>query len=282
MAEQPVQPRADQHHDIGFGQRRRARRRRRLRVIVGQQPLGHRHRQEGNAGLLDKRTDVGVGLRVGRALAEDDERRLRGRRQIERTLDRFGCGQMARRGIDHAHEALRAGLRIERGAEHGARQIQIDTARPPRQRAADRARQADTDVLRPIDAVRGLRVGLRRIHLVELFVVALLQVDDVALARAADLDHREAVDGGSRQRDQAVEETRRRDREADAGLLRQKAGSSSGIAGGRLVMKADVADAFGLREARQVGDRNAGHAVDRVQAVQLQRIDDEVKAVRDR
>ena len=35
----------------------------------------------------------------------------------------------------------------------------------------------------------------------------------------------------------------------------------------------------GLRQAAEVGDRNAGHAVDRVDAVELQRVDDEMEAV---
>ena len=60
----------------------------RLLVRVGQQALGHRHRQVGDAGLLDQRADVGIGLRVRRALAEDDERLLRALEQIERALAR--------------------------------------------------------------------------------------------------------------------------------------------------------------------------------------------------
>ncbi len=36
---------------------------------------------------------------------------------------------------------------------------------------------------------------------------------------------------------------------------------------------------FGLHHAAEIGDRNPGHAVDRLEAVQLERLDDEVKAV---
>jgi hypothetical protein len=42
----------------------------------------------------------------------------------------------------------------------------------------------------------------------------------------------------------------------------------------------DDAHAFGLRDASEIGDRDAGHIVDRADAVQFQRIDDKVKAVR--
>ncbi len=44
LRQQPVEPRTDQHHDVGFRQHVRARRGRRLLVRVGQQALGHRHR----------------------------------------------------------------------------------------------------------------------------------------------------------------------------------------------------------------------------------------------
>ena len=43
--------------------------------------------------------------------------------------------------------------------------------------------------------------------------------------------------------------------------------------------EADVADALVLREAQQVGDRDAGDAKDRIDAVQLERLHHEVKAV---
>ena len=82
------------------------------------------------------------------------------------------------------------------------------------------------------------------------------------------------------ERGQAVEEARRRHREADAGLLGQEAGDRRGIAGVLLVAERDDADARGLRHAAEVRDRDAGHAVDRVEAVELERIDDEVKAIR--
>ena len=76
VRQQPVQARADQQHHVGFRQHVRARGRGRLRMRVGQQALGHRHRQVGDAGLLDQRADVGVGLRIGGALAEQDQRAL--------------------------------------------------------------------------------------------------------------------------------------------------------------------------------------------------------------
>ena len=82
-----------------------------------------------------------------------------------------------------------------------------------------------------------------------------------------------------RERGQAVQEAGRRHRQADAGLLRQEAGDRRGVAGVLLVAERNHAHARGLRLAREVGDRDAGQAEDRVDAVQLEGIDDEVKAV---
>jgi len=51
------------------------------------------------------------------------------------------------------------------------------------------------------------------------------------------------------------------------------------VAGRLLMPKAQVADAFRLRQPQQIGDRDAGHPIDRVDPVQLQRLHHQVKAV---
>src|SRR5208337_2584268 len=78
-------------------------------------------------------------------------------------------------------------------------------------RTSDRTPDADADVLRPIYPVRGFRIRLGRVHLVELLIVALLEVDDCPVARSANLNHRKAVGGGVGQRHHAVEKTGSRD-----------------------------------------------------------------------
>jgi len=122
------------------------------------------------------------------------------------------------------------------------------------------------------------RLGDRQ--LVHLFVITLLQIDDLTLGRARDQDHREAVGRGIGQRRQTVEKARRRHREADSGLFRQEAGDCRCIAGVLFVPERDHADAFGLCHAAEIRDRDAGHTVDRLDAVELERIDDEMKAIR--
>ena len=247
---------------------------------VGQQALAHAHRQERNAALLDQRADRVVGLRVGRALAEDDQRTLGALQHVERALDRIGSGNLRRRRVDDLHQRLGAFRGIHHLTEQLGRQIEIDAARTAGHRRADRPRHADADVGGMQHAERRLAQRLGDGELVHLLVVALLQVDDLALGRTRDQDHREAVGRGMGERGQAVEKARRRHRQADTGFLGQEAGDRRRITGVLLVAERDDANARGLRHPAEVGDRDAGHTVDRVEAVELERIDDQMEAIR--
>ena len=117
-------------------------------------------------------------------------------------------------------------------------------------------------------------------ELVHLLVVALLQVDDLAFGRTADQDHRKAVRRRIGERDQAVQEARRRDREAHARRLCQPPRDRRRIAGVLLVPERDHPHPLGLRQTAQIGDRDARDVIDRLDAVQLQRVDDQVEPVR--
>ncbi len=279
VREQPVQPRADHHHDVGFRQHVRARRGGGLLVRVGQQALGHRHRQVGDAGLLHQRADVRIGLRVRRALAENDERTLGALEQIERARNRVRRRDLARRRIDDLDQRPLPCFRIDGLREKLRRQVEVDAARTAGESSTDRPRHAHADVLGVQDPERGLGVRLGDRELVHLLVVALLQVDDLALARAADQDHRKAVGGGVGERRQSVEKARGGHREADARLARHEAGDGRGIPGVLLMTEGDHAHSVGLQPAREVGDRDAGQAEDRIDAVQLEGVDDELEAV---
>jgi hypothetical protein len=169
--------------------------------------------------------------------------------------------------------------RAHRLRQQLGRQVQIDTARAARHGGADRPRHADADIFGVQHPVRRLGIGPCRVELVHLLVVALLQIDDLALARAADQNHRETVGGGVGQRRQAVEKPRGRDGQADTGLLGHVARDRRGIAGMLFVTKPDEAHALGLRQARQIGDGNPDQAEDGVDVIELEGIDDEVEAV---
>jgi hypothetical protein len=144
---------------------------------------------------------------------------------------------------------------------------------------ADGARDADADIVGMQHAIRrlGNRPGDR--ELVHLLVVALLQVHDLALARAADQDHGKAVHRRVREGVEAVQEAGRGDRQADARLLREEAGDGRGVARVLLVPEGEHAQAVRLGATRQVGDRNPRQRIDRVETVQLERFDDQLEAV---
>jgi hypothetical protein len=137
-------------------------------------------------------------------------------------------------------------------------------------------RIAAADVLDSVHPVGGLGERFGRRKLVEFLVVALLEVNDVPLAGAGYLDHREAVRRGVCQCDQAVEEARRGYRQAHTRLLRQESGRGRRVTGIAFVTEADVADARRLRNARNVGDRDADNAVDGPDVVELEGVDDQV------
>ena len=227
-----------------------------------------------------KRADVVVGLRIGGALAEDDQRTLGAAQHVERTLDGGRRRELRRRRIDHLDQRTAAGLGLHHLAEQLARQVEIHAARPARHRGADRARDADADIGRMQHAERRLAQRLGDGELVHLLVVALLQVDDLAFGRAADQDHRKAVRRRIGERHQAVQEARRRDREAHARRLCQPPRDRRRIAGVLLVPERDHPHPLGLRQTAQIGDRDARDVIDRLDAVQLQRVDDQVEPVR--
>ena len=120
-----------------------------------------------------------------------------------------GAGIWAGAGSMTLTSDFGSGLRVDHLREQFARQIEIDAARTTGNRCADRARHADADVRGMQHAERRLAERLGNRQLVHLFVVALLQVDDLALGRAADQDHRKAVGRRIGQRRQAVEEAGR-------------------------------------------------------------------------
>ena len=257
VRQQPVEAGADQHHHVGIFQDRRARGTGALRMEIGQQAFGHAHRQKRDTALFDEGTDGVVGLGVGGALAEDDQRTLGALEHVERAVDGRGRGYLRGRGIDHLDQRLASGFRIHHLPEQFRRQVEIDAARPARHRGADRAGKTDADVGGVQHAEGRLAERLRDRELIHFLIVALLQVDDLALRRAGDQDHREAVRGGVGQCGQAVQEAGRRHREAYARFLGEEAGDRRGITGVLFVAERQHADAFGLRHAAEVGDRNA-------------------------
>ena len=206
MSEQPVQACTDEHHHVGPLQRHRSGGRRRLRVVVGQQALRHRHRQVRHPGGLDEFGDLLVRLRVGGALAEHDQGPFRVGQQVDRGVDRLRFGQLTRRRVDDPPQRRRRLLRVDHLAEHRGRDVEVDPSGTAGYRGADRTGDAAADVLGPRYPVRRLGEHLGRRQLVHLLVVTALEVDEMPLAGTRDLYHREAVRGGIGKRHKPVEE----------------------------------------------------------------------------
>ncbi len=168
-------------------------------MVVRQQALGHGHGQIGDAGSLDEAPHHVVALRIGCALAEDDQRPLGALEIMQRALDRVDGRALFGGRVDHVDQRLAPLQRIHGLAQEARRQVQINPTRAARNRCADRARDADPDILGMEDTIRRLAQRFGDGELVHLLVVALLQVDDLALGASRDQDHRPAVGGGMRQ-----------------------------------------------------------------------------------
>ncbi len=194
-------------------------------------------------------------------------------------VDRLGFGQLARSRVDDPPQRRRGLLGVDDLAEHRGRDVEVDPAGTAGHRGADRPGDAAADVLGPRYPVGRLGEHLGRRQLVHLLVVAALEVDEVPLAGPGDLHHREAVRGGIGQRHKPVEEARSGHRQADARLLREEPGRRRRVAGVALVPEPDVADARGLCEASQVGDRDTDDPVDGVHVVELERVDDQMDPI---
>ena len=198
---------------------------------VWQQTLGHGHGQVRDAAFFNQGANVGISLSVGSAFAQHDQRTLGALEQVERALHGVSGRDLARCCVNHLDERTLAGLGFHGLREQLGRQVQVNATRAARQRRADGAGNTHADVLCMQHPECGFAKWLGNGQLVHLFVVTLLQVNNLALAGAADQDHGKAVGGGIGQSGQAVEEARGRHRQADAGLLRQETSGRCGIAG---------------------------------------------------
>ena len=218
-------------------------------------------------GRIQKFADALFRLRIRRSLPDDDQRFPGLAQQIKRTVDGLPVRYHFRSRVEYGKEGLFHFRLVDDASQQGRRQIQVDPSGAPRYRGTDGTRQSDADVLRTVDTVGSLGKSLRHIHLVQPFVIALLQVDDGTVAGTADLNHRKAVDGGRSQGGKSVQETGGRHGEANTGLSSQETGNGSRVSRRLLVTETDVTDAPFLCVAGQVRHRNPYHSVDGIESV---------------
>jgi len=115
-------------------------------MVVRQEPFGHGHRKIRNTCGFNEGPNAGVSLRVGGALAENDEWALSAREQVEGAIDRFRRRNLTGRRIDDAHERLFPGIGIECHTKNVRGQVEIDPARPARYGGMNGARDSNTDI----------------------------------------------------------------------------------------------------------------------------------------
>src|SRR5439155_11634258 len=128
-----------------------------------------------DASLLNQRANIGIGLRIGRTFAQDDERTHGALEQADRALNGVRGRNLTWRRIDDLDERSLPYVRVDRLREHLRRQVEVDASRAARDGGADGARDANSDVLdvQHTEGSLGERLGDRQ--LVHLFVVPLLQ-----------------------------------------------------------------------------------------------------------
>ena len=279
MVQEPVESGTDQHHHIGLSQDKATGRCCRQWMIIRQDTFRHRHRQEWNACLFYELLQLFFRLRISGSLTDDNQRLGRIAQEFQGTLDSGRTRQLYRCRINWSKEGCLRLLYVQGHAEHGCGDIEVHPTRSSRQGSTNGSGHSCRNILRTIDAVSRFHKRFRYIHLVEPFVIALLQVDNVTVTRTTDLYHRKTVDGGFGQGSQAIQKTGSRNGEADTWLLGKIATDSSSMTCRLFMTEPDVSDTGLLGIPCQIGHRNAHHSENGFHTIHLQGIYQEMHTV---
>ncbi len=124
----PVQPRPHEEYQVRLTQRRAAGGAHRQRIVVGQDALAHGRGQERQLGALDEFAHLVLGPRPGHALADDDQRLLRGFQGGQRGFHGIGIGQGSGWFADGGggHDFVLVNLAVDDVVGH----VQIHGSRP--------------------------------------------------------------------------------------------------------------------------------------------------------
>ena len=218
VVQEPVQPCSYQHHHICLTQYQTSGCGCTLGMVVGKKTFRHRHRKERNTCLLNELLQLFFHSRISGSLTDDNQRFGSTGQEFQSTLDSRRTRYLHRNRINRSKEGGLRFLNVHGGTQHGCGDIQIYSARSARQSSTDGSGYPNGNVLRTVDAIGSLHKRFGDVHLVESFIIALLKVDDVTVARTADLNHRKTVDGSFGQCSQPIEKTRSRNRKANARL----------------------------------------------------------------
>ena len=242
MADDVVHARAEHDDQVGVLEGRRAHRQERQRMVVGHHAASLRRRVEGDAGLLDELLHLGPGPRPDHAAAGDDHRLLGlGHRQDQR-IDLLGVAQGPRvEDGPAAHRPVDL-LLGDLGVEDVAGEIEIGGAGLAAHGVLEGCVHLLGDALEIVDAVGPLDAAAHDRDLVDLLEHLPAELED--RARAADGDHRAAVDQRVGETGGEIDHAGAARRHAHARALQQPAVGLAHQGGGLLVAHVDRADAF--------------------------------------
>ena len=221
-------------------------------MIVGQDAAALRGRVERDAGRLDEVLQLGPGLRPDHAAARQDDRLARLAQRLDELLDLAGFAHRPRAQQRPAAQAPVDQAFVDLGVEDVAGEIEIDRAGLAGHRLLERVVDLLGDALEVVDAVRPLGAGLHDRDLIDFLEHLAAELAD--RARAADRDHRRAVDERVGDARRQVDHARAARRHAHAGLLQQPAIGLRHEGGGLLVPHVERADAF--LDARGLGEQH--------------------------
>ena len=250
MADDVVHARAEHDDEIGVLEGGRAHRHERQRMVVRHHAAPLRRRVEGDAGLLDELLHLGPGARPDHAAARDDHRLLGLGHGLDQRVDLLGVAERARvedRPAAHGPVDLLLG---NLGVEDVAGEIEIGGARLAAHGVLEGGVDLLGDALEIVDAVGPLDAAAHDRDLVDLLehLPAELHVG----ARAADGDHRTAVDQRVGEAGGEIDDAGAARRHAHGRLLQQPGVGLAHQRGGLLVAHVDGADALldagGLRQ----------------------------------
>ena len=244
-------------------------------MVVGQHTARHRHREVGDAGLLDEAAHLRLGAAEGDALADHDQRLLGGLEGGEGVRDGRVVGAQARR-VRHARGPFDAVL-VDLIEDDVARQIEVGGAGRAVDRLAYGLGDVEREALGALGAARVLGVRGHRRDLLGLLEVA--HVGAGRVGGAAEHQQRPAVGPGVGEGADGVERPRPGDHEADADTAVEVAGGLPGVGGGHLVAHSVVADALVLGGGGDAAHRDADHAEDGLDTLRLERARDNRFAV---
>mmetsp|Transcript_106148 Transcript_106148/g.342380 ORF Transcript_106148/g.342380 Transcript_106148/m.342380 type:complete len:347 (+) Transcript_106148:791-1831(+) len=270
VVQDPVQPRPDQQDDVGALQGRGARGGDAERVVVRQHALAHGRGQKGQPRALHELRELRRRPRVGRALADDEQRRLGLRQACQRPLD-LGV-QSGHQGRICTHRRV-VDFPFHLVAERVAGDLHVRRTWPAHDGVADGLldEEGDAGAIRGLHCVLADGEGHLHLHLgAALRRQGLLEGAQAVLAEfagACNAEHGPAVRGGVAHARERMHSPGPGDDQAAAGTAREVADCGRCVGGRLLIAHAHILDAQVLQCEAKLYDGVPDHPKDVLHAL---------------